>query len=63
MEIKVKRVREPLAIFSGQITVNGEKAVVSEEITLAFKSEATVALTSEPKVSVNGEAHSSNGAH
>ena len=37
LSIRVKRVREPLAVFSGQISVGGEKAVVAEEITLAFK--------------------------
>ena len=37
MSIAVKRVREPLAVFSGQISVGGKKAVVAEEITLAFK--------------------------
>ena len=37
MSITVKRVREPLAVFSGQISVGGKKAVVAEEITLAFK--------------------------
>ena len=36
MSITVKRVRDPLAVFSGQISVGGEKAVVAEEITLAF---------------------------
>ena len=37
MSITVKRVREPLAVFFGQISVGGKKAVVAEEITLAFK--------------------------
>ncbi len=37
LSIRLKRVRAPLAVFSGQITVGGEKAVVAEEITLAFK--------------------------
>lgn len=37
MSVTVKRVREPLAVFSGKISVDGEKAVVAEEITLAFK--------------------------
>lgn len=67
LSVKVKRARTPLAVFSGQISVNGEKAVVAEEITLAFKPldhstnglENGVASVSE----VNGNAHSSNGTH
>lgn len=63
MKIQVKRVHEPLAVFSGQITVNGEKAVVAEEITLAFKSEEADASQSEATEVLNGDGHTSNGAH
>ena len=63
MKIQVKRVREPLAIFSGQITVNGEKSVVAEEITLAFKSEGAASLLEGSTNGLNGGTHSTNGAH
>ncbi|MCH6258019.1 phosphopantetheine-binding protein [Puniceicoccaceae bacterium K14] len=36
LEVSLKRLHLPLAVFSGKITVGGEKAVVVEEITLAF---------------------------
>jgi 3-hydroxyacyl-[acyl-carrier-protein] dehydratase len=36
MRVEVKRIRRPLAVFEGSITVNGEKAAYAEEITLAF---------------------------
>lgn len=36
LDVKLKRIHAPLAVFSGRITVGGEKAVVVEEITLAF---------------------------
>jgi 3-hydroxymyristoyl/3-hydroxydecanoyl-(acyl carrier protein) dehydratase/acyl carrier protein len=36
MEIKVKRIRHPLAMFSGSMTVKGERATFAEEITLLF---------------------------
>jgi len=39
MEVKLKRAHEPLAVFSGTITVNGEKAVAADEITLAYANE------------------------
>ena len=63
MKVRVKRVREPLAIFSGQITVNGEKAVVAEEITLAFKSVVAADSVEQSTNGINGGSHSSNGAH
>lgn len=62
MNIHVKRIREPLAVFSGQISVDGEKAVVAEEITLAFRSDSSE-LSESNGVSVNGERVSSNGTH
>ncbi|MEM9161307.1 MAG: phosphopantetheine-binding protein [Verrucomicrobiota bacterium] len=36
-KVKLKRFHEPLAVFSGQIEVDGEKAVVAEEISLAYR--------------------------
>ncbi len=69
LNIKLKRVRAPLAVFSGQITVNGEKAVVAEEITLAFKpvevESASNGNGSHSAVSEgsNGSTRSNNGAH
>lgn len=36
MTVKPKRLRHPAATFEGAITVNGEKAVFAEEITLMF---------------------------
>jgi acyl carrier protein len=62
MSVQVKRVREPLAVFSGQITVNGEKAVVAEEITLAFRSDSADGSV-EDVSPINGEHVSSNGSH
>ena len=66
MSITVKRVREPLAVFSGQISVGGKKAVVAEEITLAFKpveNYSNGAGTAVNEVSAsNGSKLSRNGA-
>lgn len=36
LTVKVKRLKHPLAVFEGAITVNGEKASFAEEITLTF---------------------------
>lgn len=36
LSVKPKRVKHPLAVFEGAITVNGEKAAFAEEITLTF---------------------------
>ena len=63
MEIKVKRIRHPLATFEGSITVNGEKTVFADSITLVFD------VTSEnpdPTLNgLNGEASRAllNGSH
>jgi 3-hydroxyacyl-[acyl-carrier-protein] dehydratase len=46
LTIKPKRVREPLAVYTGSIRVGQDKAVVAEEITLTF------ALTNAPAPSV-----------
>ncbi len=67
LSVKVKRARTPLAVFSGQISVNGEKAVVAEEITLAFKSVDQVSKSPEVAAAtpsgVNGNSTRSNGTH
>jgi acyl carrier protein len=36
LSVKVKRIKHPIAVFEGQITVNGEKASFAEEIALTF---------------------------
>ena len=36
MKIRVSRVRHPLACFSGEINVAGERTATAEEIKLAF---------------------------
>ena len=36
MQIKVNRVRHPLASFQGEITVEGQKTATAEEVKLAF---------------------------
>lgn len=42
MEVRLKRMRYPLATFEGQITVNEEKTAAAEEITLIFDYEKPV---------------------
>ena len=44
MSVELKRRRDPMAVFSGKITVNGEKAVSVDEITLVFGSEGEAKL-------------------
>ena len=51
LSVSLKRVRDPIAVFSGQIHVNGEKTALVDDVTLAFRLEG-----SEKKI--NGE----NGA-
>lgn len=36
LAVKVKRIKHPIAVFEGQITVNGDKASFAEEIALSF---------------------------
>lgn len=55
MEVKLKRIRRPIAIFEGSISVGDEKAAFAEEIALAFDCEQEPA--SEPVAKVNGSAH------
>lgn len=62
LTVKVKRARSPLVVFSGQISVNGEKAVVAEEITLAFKLVDSSTNGVRSVLKANGT-HISNGSH
>ena len=36
MQVKVNRIRHPLASFQGEITVEGQKTSTAEEVKLAF---------------------------
>lgn len=45
MVVNVKKIRHPGATFSGKITVNGEKAVFAEEISLKFDYEEGTAAS------------------
>ena len=56
MEIKLKRLRRPLAIFEGSISVGSEKAAFAEEITLAFDWDED---ETESGAALNGAAHNS----
>ena len=56
MEVKLKRIRRPIAIFEGLITVGNEKAAFAEEISLAFDC-AKEETCEEPAAKVNGSAH------
>lgn len=55
LEVKLKRLRRPIAVFEGSITVGQEKAAFAEEISLAFD----VAESDEESapVHLNGSAH------
>lgn len=58
MEVKLKRIRRPIAIFEGVITVGNEKAAFAEEISLAFDC-AKEDECDQPVAKVNGSAHAS----
>lgn len=61
MRVEVKRIRRPLAVFEGSITVNGEKAAYAEEITLAFDTvEKAAASKQEEKSTASATL---NGSH
>jgi len=65
LSLRPKRVKHPVAVFEGTVTVNGEKAAFAEEITLTFdyKKAAPVATpaTDSGANGANG-ASASNGA-
>jgi acyl carrier protein len=62
MQIKVNRVRHPLASFQGDITVEGQKTATAEEVKLAFDYypviDGETGITAKKRVSTNG-----NGTH
>jgi hypothetical protein len=62
MQIKVNRVRHPLASFQGDITVEGQKTATAEEVKLAFDYypviDGETGITANKRVSTNG-----NGTH
>jgi len=53
LQIKPRNIRHPLALFQGNITVDGEKTAVAEEIKLAFDYER-VAIGEDQNGSRNG---------
>ncbi len=60
MEVKLKRIRRPIAIFEGSINVGNEKAAFAEEIALAFDYAEENSI--EESISqLNGTAHA--GVH
>ena len=67
MQIKVNRVRHPLASFQGEITVENQKTATAEEIKLAFDYFPVIdgesSITEKRVGSANGNGtHSSNDA-
>jgi len=60
MEVKLKRIRRPIAIFEGSISVGNEKAAFAEEIALAFDC-AREPVNGEATPHLNGSAHA--GVH
>jgi hypothetical protein len=60
MKVTVSRVRHPLACFKGEISVEGEKTAVAEEIKLAFDYYPVIdgQVSTTAKADTNG-----NGAH
>ncbi|MBC2603310.1 phosphopantetheine-binding protein [Puniceicoccus vermicola] len=59
MEVKLKRIRRPIAIFEGLITVGNEKAAFAEEIALAFDCAKEKPCEEPAAAKVNGSAHAS----
>jgi 3-hydroxyacyl-[acyl-carrier-protein] dehydratase len=43
LTLRPKRIKHPLAVFEGSVTVNGEKAAFAEEIVLTFDYQAPAA--------------------
>jgi hypothetical protein len=64
MQVKVNRIRHPLASFQGEITVEGQKTSTAEEVKLAFDyypvidGEVTTTAQNSSNSSSNG-----NGSH
>lgn len=51
LTLKPKRVKEPLAVYTGNIRVGQEKAIMAEELTLTFGLVDTASLATEAPVS------------
>ena len=66
MQVKVNRVRHPLASFQGEINVEGQKTSTAEEIKLAFDYypviEGQTSTISRRNTSQNGNGSRSNGS-
>jgi len=67
MRVGLKRIRHPLAVFEGEITVAGEKTATAEEIKLTFDFYPTIqgasqeALDSVEKASSSSHGNGTNG--
>ncbi len=64
MQVKVNRVRHPLASFQGEITVEGQKTATAEEVKLAFDYYPVIEgqVSTSAKIKRNG-AKNGNGYH
>jgi len=58
LSLRPKRVKHPVAVFEGTVTVNGEKAAFAEEITLTFDYKKAVPAAATADSGANG----ANGA-
>ena len=64
MQIKVNRVRHPLASFQGEITVEGQKTATAEEVKLAFDYYPVIEGQVSTSAKVKGiGAKNGNGSH
>ena len=64
MQVKVNRIRHPLASFQGEITVEGQKTSTAEEVKLAF--DYYPVIDGEVSITANSRGNSSsngNGSH
>ena len=64
MQVKVNRIRHPLASFQGEITVEGQKTSTAEEVKLAF--DYYPVIDGEVSTTANSRGHNSsngNGSH
>ena len=64
MQVKVNRIRHPLASFQGEITVEGQKTATAEEVKLAFDYYPVIEgqVSTSTKIKENG-AKNGNGSH
>ena len=63
MRVNLKRIRHPLAVFEGEITVNGEKTSTAEEIKLTFDYYPTVQGASQEVLTKSAKASSSSNGN